>query len=161
MLAELTAVYERAAAAFTGWSCPSSTECCHFGVTGREPYVTSIELAAIERAIAALGGLRALRSKGRAASTLPLVWSDAAARRCPLLGDDGRCRVYAARPLGCRTFFCGSALAGHAVRHREVSALVREVQELAARHQPEGDRGRPLTRALRLDVPRRRQNSRC
>lgn len=157
-LAELAALYERADAAFAGWSCPASTECCQFGVTGREPYVTSIELAAIERAIAALGGARALQSKNRSAAsrTLSAAKVDASARRCPLLGDDGRCRIYAHRPLGCRTFYCDQATGGQTVRHRDVGALVRDLQELAARHQPDGDRGRPLTRALRLDAPRPR-----
>ena len=30
-------------ALYADWSCPSSTECCRFGVTGRQPYLTSIE----------------------------------------------------------------------------------------------------------------------
>jgi hypothetical protein len=34
------------------------------------------------------------------------------------------------------------------VRHREITALVRRIQDLASRHQPGGDQGRALTRAL-------------
>ncbi|MFS8066270.1 MAG: YkgJ family cysteine cluster protein, partial [Byssovorax sp.] len=69
-------------------------------------------------------------------------------RRCPMLTDAGRCAIYASRPLGCRTFFCDRASAAGKVRHREISALVRQVQEIAAQHEPAGDQGRPLTRAL-------------
>lgn len=65
-----------------------------------------------------------------------------------MLTDEGRCAIYASRPLGCRTFYCDRASAGERVRHRDINALVRRVQQIAARHQPDGDRGRPLTRTL-------------
>lgn len=149
MLLELERVYQQAGSLYAGWSCPASTECCHFGITGREPYVTSIELALVRRAIASLGGAGALSRRTPASSALPIASDDPASRRCPLLDPaSGRCRAYAARPLGCRTFYCDRAAQGSTVRHREVSALVRQVQEIAARHEPEGDKGRPLTRAL-------------
>ncbi|WP_438011426.1 YkgJ family cysteine cluster protein [Sorangium sp. So ce321] len=161
LLAELSAVYREAEDAFHGWTCQASTECCRFGITGREPYVTSIELAAIRRAVASRGGPRALEGIVRAGGTgapepaasagdssrrraLP----QASERRCPMLTDAGRCAIYAARPLGCRTFFCDRASAGSPVRHHDVTRLVRKVQEVAARHEPGGDLGRPLTRAL-------------
>lgn len=160
LLAELDEIYRDADAAFAGWSCPTSTECCRFGITGREPYVTSIELLAIRRAVAARGGARSFRraaplatladpegSAGvpgeRGGKRLPL-----AERTCPMLNEAGRCAIYAARPLGCRTFYCDRAAPGGAVRHRDVLALVRRAQELAVRHEPSGDQGRPLTRAL-------------
>jgi Fe-S-cluster containining protein len=153
LLGELEAVLASADQVFSGWSCPASTECCRFGVTGREPYVTSIEIALIRRAIAARGGAKswkrasALPSPADAADrrSLPLVVEE---RRCPMLTDAGRCAIYASRPLGCRTFFCDRASSAGRVRHREVGALVREVQAIAARHEPAGDQGRPLTRAL-------------
>ena len=147
---ELAAIYRDADLTFSGWSCPASTECCRFGITGREPYVTSIEIAAIVRARAVAGSPlpanddRGARSRGRRA--LPLAADGE--RRCPMLTAEGRCAVYASRPLGCRTFYCDRAEPGQRVRHREITALVRRIQDLAARHQPEGDRGRPLTRAL-------------
>lgn len=153
LLGELEAVLASADQAFAGWSCPASTECCRFGVTGREPYVTSIEIALIRRAIAARGGAKSWKRAGSLAPgsdaadrrALPLVTDE---RRCPMLTDAGRCSIYAARPLGCRTFFCDRASPAGRVRHREISALVRDVQAIAARHQPQGDQGRPLTRAL-------------
>ncbi len=153
LLSALESVLGSADQVFSGWSCPASTECCRFGVTGREPYVTSIEIALIRRAIAARGGPKSWKRAGallpasQAADkrSLPLVESE---RRCPMLTDAGRCAIYAARPLGCRTFFCDRASAAGKVRHREVGALVRQVQEIAAQHEPAGDQGRPLTRAL-------------
>jgi uncharacterized protein len=153
LLGALEAVLASADQAFAGWSCPASTECCRFGVTGREPYVTSIEIALIRRAIAARGGATSwkraspLPASADAAGrrSLPLVMEE---RRCPMLTDAGRCAIYASRPLGCRTFFCDRASSAGRVRHREISSLVREVQAIAAQHQPAGDQGRPLTRAL-------------
>ncbi|WP_437282750.1 YkgJ family cysteine cluster protein [Sorangium sp. So ce375] len=161
LLAELSAVYREAEEVFSGWTCEASTECCRFGVTGREPYVTSIELAAVQRAIAARGGRRALegivRADGAGAHAPGASGGEpsrrralphASERRCPMLTDAGRCAIYAARPLGCRTFFCDRASAGSPVRHHDVTGLVRKVQEIAARHAPGGDLGRPFTRAL-------------
>ncbi len=149
LLAELSAVYRDVDARLEGSGCPASTECCRFGVTGREPYVTSIELAALRRAIDARGGARSWKrakdaKEAQARSRLPV----ADQRECPLLDAAGRCAVYAARPLGCRTFFCDRADVVVPLAQREVNALVRRIQDIAARHEPEGDRGRPLTKAL-------------
>jgi uncharacterized protein len=153
LLGALEAVLASADQVFSGWSCPASTECCRFGVTGREPYVTSIEIALIRRAIAARGGAKSWKRASALTTfsdtadrrSLPLFVEE---RRCPMLTDAGRCAIYAARPLGCRTFFCDRATSAGRVRHREIGALVREVQAIAARHEPAGDQGRPLTRAL-------------
>jgi uncharacterized protein len=155
LLAALDAVYRDADLLHAGWSCPASTECCRFGLTGREPYVTSIELYAMKKAAAARGGLRAWKrappvekDPGAVATggvSLPVVRDE---RTCPFLDAAGRCAVYAARPLGCRTFFCDRADPGAKVKQRDVNALVRRIQEIAARHEPDGDRGRPLSRAV-------------
>src|SRR5262245_16485332 len=157
LLRALAEVYADADRIFSSWSCPASTECCRFGITGREPYVTSIEVAAIESALAALGGLRAKKRPSPVASpassggvSLPLV---AEGRRCPMLTEEGRCSIYASRPLGCRTFFCDRAESGARVRHHEIRALVRRVQEIAVRHRFDGDRGRPLSRVFRPGAP--------
>jgi len=152
---ELVAIYREVDEAFAGYGCPASTECCRFGITGREPYVTSIELALIERAVAALGGPRAVgkppspltapeESSGRGKRRLAVVDE----RICPLLDASGRCAIYASRPLGCRTFWCDRASTTGEVARREVNAFVRRIQDLAARHKPGGDQGRPLTRAI-------------
>ncbi|WP_082362637.1 YkgJ family cysteine cluster protein [Chondromyces crocatus] len=153
-LTTLEEIYRDADDAFATWSCSASTECCRFGLTGREPYVTSVEVAAIHRAVAALGGVKALRARrgtpAKETSSPSPRHLPVAERRCPLLSDDGRCAIYEDRPLGCRTFFCDRAESGAPVRHKELLALVRRVQELAAKHQPGGDQGRPLTRILQL-----------
>jgi len=146
LLGELQALWAQVEALYAGHTCPGATECCRFAVTGREPYVTSIELLAVARAVAARGG--PLRERRRA-EPLPPRRCREDERTCPLLDQNGRCIVYAARPLGCRTFFCHRAERDRPIRQREVTLLVRQVQAIAARHQPDGDRGRPLTRALR------------
>lgn len=142
-LDELSVIYRDAEARFAGSRCAASTECCRFGITGREPYVTSIEVLAVRRALARRGG--ALRPQKRA---LPML-KDEDERTCPMLDQRGRCCVYADRPLGCRTFWCHRAEHDDgAASQAELNALVRRVQTVAAAHQVRGDQGRPLTRAF-------------
>lgn len=143
LLDALRALYARADARYAGWSCPSSTECCRFGVSGREPYVTSLEQRALARAVARRGG--ALAGRRRA---LPLAPNAAAERACPLLDRAGRCAAYADRPLGCRTFYCERASGDRLPDRGELRALVRQLRDLAARDRPGGELARPLTRAL-------------
>jgi Fe-S-cluster containining protein len=149
LLAELEALYREVDARHAGWSCDASTTCCRFGLTGREPYVTGIELSAVRRAVARSGrklALEAPAARGRRRG-LPVV--DDGERRCPLLGDDGRCSIYASRPFGCRTFFCDRATPGDAVTQRDVNAFVARIRAIAARLAPGAEDGRPLVRALR------------
>jgi len=131
---ELRALYHQVDALHEGWTCGTSTDCCRFGVTGREPYPTAIELAELEHAVRARGGLPKRR-------TLPL----AEERRCELLDDHGRCLVYASRPFGCRTFFCDRG-EGPRVSRDEVQRLGREVAALSARFAPADPGPRPLSR---------------
>lgn len=140
-LEALRAVYAEVDALTQGLTCDASTDCCRFGVTGREPYPTALELALLERAVRARGGLPRRR-------TLPL----AGERRCDLLSDEGRCLVYAARPFGCRTFFCERARGPAGERPRDldraaVAELARRVAELSARAFPREGGPRPLSRA--------------
>lgn len=141
-LDELSAIYRDAEARFAGSRCPGSTECCRFSITGREPYLTSIEVLAVRRALSRRGG--PLRPKRRA---LPLLRDEE--RICPMLDQHGRCSVYADRPLGCRTFWCHRAEHDDgAASQSELNELVRRVQTVAAAHRTRGDQGRPLTRAF-------------
>lgn len=140
---ELEALYGDVDALYEGARCEASSECCRFGLTGREPQVTSVELALLRRAIAARGGK--LSPKRRA---LPMARARDAERICPLLDAEGRCSVYAARPLGCRTFYCRRAELPSAPSRRELQQLVRRLQTIALRHEPRGDRPRGLTSAL-------------
>jgi Fe-S-cluster containining protein len=142
-LAELQALYARVDALYADWHCPTSTECCRFGITGRQPYVTSIETLAIRHALARLGGL--LPDHKRA---LPILLSHERERVCPLLDSKQRCSIYAARPLGCRSYYCERAARGAGPSRPELREITRELQELAARHQLGGDAGRPLLRML-------------
>lgn len=140
-LAELRSLYARIDAALGGWACESSTDCCRFGVTGREPYPTAVELAELERAVKARGGIPKKRS-------LPV----AGERRCTLLGDDGRCVVYASRPFGCRTFFCERATSAvgqgtRALPKKEIADVSRALADLSARFEPRDPGPRPLSRA--------------
>jgi Fe-S-cluster containining protein len=140
--AELLALYARVDALLAPFSCDGTTECCRFGVTGREPYVTPIELAEIAHAVAARG---AVLPKAPARLSLPVVTDE---RPCPLLDAAGRCSIYASRPLGCRTFFCDRVQGPGRLPRTEINAVARSVADLAARYAPRDPHSRPLSRAL-------------
>jgi hypothetical protein len=145
-LSELRAIYTKVDALLAGWTCDSSTDCCRFGVTGREPYPTAVELAELERAVRARGGLPKRRS-------LPTVGARGEdERRCALLSDQGKCLVYASRPFGCRTFFCdrASGPAGEPARaapKSEIAHLGRAIADLSSRFDPRDAGPRPLSKA--------------
>jgi uncharacterized protein len=154
-------VYRDVDAQLSNDTCPASTECCRFGITGREPYVTSIEVALVERAVARRGGARAL---GRAPAPLesPAPADRKDKRRlamvdeepCPLLDVKGRCSVYDARPFGCRTYFCERATRSSGLGQRDINEFVRRIKDIAARHKLAGDQGKPLRRWLTFVRPR-------
>jgi hypothetical protein len=116
-------------------------------VTGREPYPTAVELEEVRHAVRA----------GNVTVTVTLTVTPPARRTlahlrpCPLLSPEGRCRIYASRPFGCRTFFCGQKLP-----REPVAAIGRRIADLSARFAGNAtdrcgnvDPGpRPLTRAL-------------
>lgn len=146
LLAELRALYAEVDALYQDVSCESSTECCRFGVTGRQPYVTSIELVAIERAVAARGGSRGLKRRA-----LPLAKGRAEEERaCPMLDARGRCTIYVDRPFGCRTYFCARAK-GELPDRNDLRDLLNHLRDIAARHALGGEDARPLERALHFD----------
>jgi len=140
-LGALRALYGEVDRLVEGFGCDASTDCCRFGVTGREPYPTAVELAELGRAVRARGGLPKRRS-------LPIE----SERRCDLLSDQGKCLVYASRPFGCRTFFCDRARgpAGETARdlpRGAIAELGRAVADLSARFAPADPGPRPLSRA--------------
>jgi uncharacterized protein len=143
LLDELADVYRDADALYASHRCAGTTECCRFGLTGREPYVTSIELSAVRKAVAARGGPLAPRRRA-----LPLAPAGDE-RTCPMLDAAARCSIYVSRPLGCRTFWCHRAEADQKVSQRALNDLVARIKAIAARHEPGGEVGRLLTRALR------------
>ena len=152
--AELRSVYAEVDALVEGWtcrcsaagaSCSSGPDCCHFAVTGREPYPTAVELQEVRH------GMAAISLGPRDHHRLPLSRAPEL-RPCPLLSDQGRCRIYASRPFGCRTFFCDHAEAPFGARARlprdPIHALGRRVADLSARFAPRDAGPRPLLRAL-------------
>ncbi|MGA2449301.1 MAG: YkgJ family cysteine cluster protein [Polyangiaceae bacterium] len=150
--AQLLAIYGTADALFEGWTCACGLkpDCCHFGVTGREPYPTAVELAEVRFAVRAAGfALRRPQDVSRGGRRLPGALDE---RRCPLLSHDGRCRIYASRPFGCRTHFCDRATAPWAARTKPPRDALRElgarIADLSARFAPRDPRPRPLVRAL-------------
>lgn len=142
-LLELKALYARVDALYADWRCPTSTECCRFGITGRQPYLTSIEILAVRSALAQRGG--PLSDNKRA---LPILMSESSERVCPLLERNQRCSVYEVRPLGCRTFYCDRAHRGIGPSSPQLHDVMRELQELAERHRLGGDATRPLLHVL-------------
>lgn len=126
-LAEVRAVYAELARRPVERRCAFSTRCCQFRLTGETPYLTKGE------ALAAAKGVRAAGRK-----TLPERTDGA----CPLLHPvTGRCMIYADRPLGCRTHFCGAA--GGPYARGEVIDLIRRLEKVDALLGGDGARALP------------------
>ncbi|HEY4283503.1 MAG TPA: YkgJ family cysteine cluster protein [Chthoniobacterales bacterium] len=129
-LNEVRKVYDDLAQRPIERNCSRRTECCHFKITGRTPYLTKGE---------ALLAAKALRSTGR--KSLPENGDGS----CPMLQPEtGNCLIYEARPFGCRTHFC-SAAGGPYARH-EVIDLIRRLEEVDRALNGSGPI--PLVRAL-------------
>ncbi len=117
-------------------------------MTGREPYPTAVEVAELEHAVRARGGLPKRRS-------LPIASKGRDERRCALLGDDGRCLVYASRPFGCRTFFCERARgpvgerADSGLPRELIAEIARDIASLSAKFAPADPGPRPLSRVAK------------
>ena len=129
-LAEVRQVYLDLAQRPLERNCMRRTECCHFKLTGRTPYLTKGE---------ALIAAKALRATGR--KSLP----ENADGSCPMLQQKtGNCLIYEDRPFGCRTHFC--AAAGGPVARREVVDLIRRLEEVDVALN--GNGARPLQSAV-------------
>lgn len=137
-LREALRVLGQADQALEGWSCPASTECCRFSITGREPYLTEAEWAVL---------VQELARQGR---KVPGPREDG---DCAFLAD-GRCTVYAARPLGCRTFYCDRASGYGSYPRRQVAPLPGALEALSRPEHGRDRKGRPLSSWLR-DAARR------
>jgi Fe-S-cluster containining protein len=129
-LAEVRQVYADLSQKPIQRNCLRQTECCHFKLTGRTPYLTEGE---------AIVAARAFRATGR--KSLP----ENADGSCPMLQQEtGNCLIYEDRPFGCRTHFC--AAAGGPIARREVLDLIRRLEnvDLAL----SGNGPRPLQNAV-------------
>lgn len=104
MTSAALAILDDASAIVDGVTCDCSTDCCRFKKTGREPWLTAAEFDVVVAAVKAQGR----RLPPPPSERKPDKKGDDDGR-CAFLGDDDRCRIYAARPLGCRTFFCDAA----------------------------------------------------
>ena len=126
-LAEVRSVYRELAARPIERNCELRTQCCHFKLTGKTPYLTRGE---------ALLAARALKATGR--KSLPSRTDGA----CPLLDPQtSRCLIYEDRPFGCRTHFC--AAAGGPYTRREVVDLIRRLEEIDEQLGGDGPRALP------------------
>lgn len=113
-LAEVRQVYVDLAQRPIERNCTRRTECCHFKLTGRTPYLTKGE---------AIVAARALRATGR--KLMPENPDGA----CPMLQQEtGECLIYEDRPFGCRTHFC--AAAGGPMARRDVLDLIRRLEDV-------------------------------
>ena len=113
-LAEVRQVYVDLAQRPIERNCVRKTECCHFKLTGRTPYLTKGE---------AVVAAKAFRATGR--KSLPEN-SDGS---CPMLQPKtGNCLIYEDRPFGCRTHFC--AAAGGPIARRDVLDLIRRLEDV-------------------------------
>ena len=113
-LAEVRQVYIDLAQRPIQRNCLRKTECCHFKLTGRTPYLTKGE---------AVVAAKAFRATGR--KSLP----ENADGSCPMLQQEtGNCLIYEDRPFGCRTHFC--AAAGGPIARREVLNLIRRLEDV-------------------------------
>lgn len=118
VLRHLQALYRKADEAYAEHGCPGTAECCRLAMSKREPWLHAPEWWALEEQ---------LRKDGR---TLPPPREDGA---CPFLDARGaRCTVYAARPFGCRTFFCHRRTGPASEPLAKMDALNRQLSALAA-----------------------------
>ncbi len=153
----LRALYAEADKLLDGWTCETSNDCCHFGRTGREPFLWPNEFLLLERALPApeptpttrRGRLRVLNNGGGEGKDED---------RCPVLTKDGRCGAYAERPFGCRTFYCERASGPtRKLPRAELADIGRRIADLARAGDPSTDGPRLLLGLLesRPKRPRR------
>lgn len=127
-LHETRAIYRKADEAYAPYSCPASGECCQIATTKREPWLHLPEwLALLERV----------------AGVIPPPREDGA---CPFLDRTGkRCSVYADRPLGCRTYFCGRVVGPSREPIAQMAALSARLCAVAAELAPDDAEPIPLS----------------
>jgi Fe-S-cluster containining protein len=104
-------------------SCQMRTQCCHFRLTGRTPFLTLGE---------ALFAAQGVRASGR---KLLKAHPEGA---CPLLGKENRCSIYAHRPFGCRTHFCQPA--GGMYPRKHIADLIHRLEALDEKLGGDGSR---------------------
>ncbi|MBM3858009.1 MAG: YkgJ family cysteine cluster protein [Verrucomicrobia bacterium] len=113
-ISEIKAIYEELGHRPIERNCTLKTECCHFLLTGKTPFLTKGE---------ALVAAKGLRATGR--KELPSRADGA----CKLLHRvTARCMIYNNRPFACRTHFCEAA--GGPYARKEVIDLIHRLEEI-------------------------------
>ena len=123
IVAKLDALFAQCAAeiAARGPACWASGRCCNFRGAGHRLYVTAVEAALTIERVKAMPAAPVLTRESLAAAQ--------AAGVCPFL-DGHLCGVHAARPLGCRVYFCDkSAQAWQNDLYERLLAGVRAIHE--------------------------------
>ena len=116
-IAEVRAIYAELERRPAARGCQARAECCRFEITGLTPQLTRGE---------ALLAAKAFRASGRKALPEPEDGT------CPLLDPaTARCRIYDARPFGCRTHFCDAA--GGPYPRKMVLDLIRRLEAVDLR----------------------------
>jgi Fe-S-cluster containining protein len=134
---EVRDIYRELASRPIERDCQLRTQCCHFKLTGKTPYLTWGE---------AVLAARALKATGR--TGLPKRKDGA----CPLLDDKTeRCLIYESRPFGCRTHFC--AAAGGPYERRAVVDLIRRLEAIDEQLGGDGPHALPQALATALARP--------
>jgi Fe-S-cluster containining protein len=144
--AELLALYKEIDALVAPFACDASADCCHFARTGREPHVHAVELVEV---LAAARAVNVPLSKKR----LPVAGGPDPDRTCPMLDPAGRCRIYAARPFGCRTYFCERRTGPPKLPRAPIASVGRRIADLSARAFPRAPGPRAFSRALADEPP--------
>ncbi len=130
-MAATQAIYADLASRPVERNCTGIAQCCHFRLTGKTPHLTRGE---------ALTAWAAVKASGR--KVLPESIDGA----CPLLNPKTqRCLIYAGRPFGCRTHFCGAA--GGPMARDSVIDLIHRLETIDAA--AGGDGPKPFASALR------------
>ncbi len=149
LLAEVRAVYAELETRPVSRDCTGRAECCRFKLTGLTPFLTRGEAWVAAQAWRATGRKELPKDESGGSRGTEGV--------CPMLDPaSNRCRIYAARPFGCRTHFCPAA--GGPYRRAEVLDLIRRLEAVDARLGGDGI-PRPLGSAVvaaLASVPRRR-----
>jgi len=128
---EVRAVYRDLAGLQNSRACTLRTECCQFLLTGKTPHLTRGEALVAKRGLRAAGRTSVARREDGA---------------CPMLDSaTSRCRIYDARPFGCRTHFCQAA--GGPYARRDVVDLIRRLEVVDAKLGGEGAQALPTAMA--------------
>jgi Fe-S-cluster containining protein len=91
-----------------GRSDKCNSDCCRPSISGSEPGVTRPEIILINRFLVKQQGFR---------------FYEAGSDSCKFLSKEGKCRIYAVRPIDCRVHFCKDDSLASQPNHEAVSLV--------------------------------------